>query len=336
MEKNRLGKTDLFVSRIGFGGIPIQRVSQDDVNEIIDSLIENGVNFIDTARGYTVSEEFLGKALLGKRDKFILATKSMARTYQEMKEDILKSLKNLQTECIDIYQLHNVKSDEEYNLIMGGNGAYKALVEAKNEGKIRYIGITSHSFDFLNSKISLSTFPFSTIQFPFNIVEEKARSLFIEANNKGIGTIVMKPLAGGAIDNKNLAIKFLLNEKCANVLIPGMSSVSEVIENTKVKDEKLTLEEEKEIVKIREELGQDFCRRCGYCLPCTMGIDIPNCFMFEGYYNRYGLKEWATSRYNKLVKKASGCIGCKKCMERCPYGLNIVEKLKKVVDTFER
>ena len=336
MEKIKLGKTNLYVNKIGFGGIPIQRVCQSDVNEIILALLKEGINFIDTARGYTVSEAFLGEALKGVRDKFIIATKSMARDYNSMKEDILKSLENLKTDYIDIYQLHNVKSEEEYRRIMQNDGAYKALLEAKDEGKIHYIGITSHNLDFLESKIDLEDFPFSTIQVPYNIVEEKAESLFKKAVSKNIGTIVMKPLAGGAIDNKKLAIKFLLSKDFVNVLIPGMGSVGEVLENVSVKCENLSLSELEEIKKIREDLGQDFCRRCGYCLPCTKGIDIPNCFMFEGYYNRYGLREWALSRYNKLSVKASECIECKKCMKRCPYNLNIIEKLKKVVETLER
>ena len=332
MEEIKLGKTNLLVKRVGFGGIPIQRVTQEDVNKIVDVLIENNINLIDTARGYTVSEEYLGNALVGKRDKFVLCTKSMARTYEGMKNDIEISLKNLRTDYIDIYQLHNVKTEEEYELVMGADGAYKALLEAKASGKIGYIGITSHSMDFLDSIIEKC--PFATIQFPFNIIETKAEKLLKKAVRQNIGVIAMKPMAGGALDNKKLALKFLLNQDFISVMIPGMASVEEVLENTSVKKEELTNQEKKEIDNIRKELGNDFCRRCGYCLPCTKGIDIPSCFMFEGYYKRYGLEKWAKSRYEAMAHHASECIECGKCLEKCPYKLNIVNKLKEVAKTF--
>lgn len=333
MEKIRLGKTNMLVNKLGFGGIPIQRVNESDVIDIVDALEKEGINFIDTARGYTVSESYLGKALKNKRDKFILATKSMARTYLDMRRDIELSLKNLNTNYIDLYQFHNVKSMAEFELIMSSDGAYKALEEARDAGKVLHIGLTSHSYDFLMEIID--DFPFETIQFPFNIVESNSYDLFLKAKENDIGTIVMKPLAGGAIEDKKLAIKYLLNQEALDVVIPGMGSVTEVEENASIKKEKLNDEETKKIEEIREELGNDFCRRCGYCLPCTKGIDIPNCFMFEGYYKRYNLKEWALSRYNGLAKKASECIECGACLKRCPYGLDIIGKLKSVVNTFE-
>lgn len=332
MEEIKLGKTNLLINRIGFGGIPIQRVTQEDVNNIIDVLIDKKINFIDTARGYTVSEEYLGNALFGKRDKFVLCTKSMARTYEGMKKDIEISLNNLKTDYIDIYQLHNVKTKEEYDLVMGPDGAYKALLEAKTSGRIGYIGITSHSADFLETIIDKC--PFATIQFPFNIIETKAEKILKKATRQNIGVIAMKPMAGGALENKKLAIKFLLNQDFISVMIPGMASTEEVLENASVIKEELTSSEKREIENIRKELGNDFCRRCGYCLPCTKGIDIPSCFMFEGYYNRYGLKEWASSRYSAMKHHASECVECGNCLKKCPYKLDIINKLKKVADTF--
>lgn len=334
VEKTKLGKTNLMVSRVGFGGIPIQRVTQEDVNKIVDRLIEKGVNLIDTARGYTISEAYIGNALVGKRDNFILCTKSMSRTYIDMKKDIEISLENLKTNYIDVYQLHNVKTKEEYEIIMGRDGAYKALLEAKASGKIGYIGITSHSLDFLESIID--NFPFATVQFPFNIVETKAEKLLRKAIRKNVGVIAMKPLAGGAIDNKKLAIKFLLNQEFISVAIPGMATIEEVDENTSVENKNLSFSENRQIEVIRKELGNDFCRRCGYCLPCEKGIDIPSCFMFEGYYKRYGLKEWAENRYNNMAHHANECIKCGKCEMKCPYQLQIRRKLEEVSKTFGR
>lgn len=330
----RLGKTNLMVNEIGLGGIPIQRVSVENVIDIVDELISSGVNLIDTARGYTVSEEYLGKALAsnkGYREQIYLCTKSMSRTYEEMKRDIQISLKNLQTDYIDLYQFHNVKSKEEYDRIMN-NGAFLALQEAQAAGVVRHIGLTSHSKDFLLSIID--DYPFETIQFPYNILETEAEELFQKAQAYDIGIIVMKPLAGGAIDDSKLALKFILNNPNISVAIPGMASVEEVRENISVSSGEFNLEEMKKIEILKEQLGNDFCRRCGYCLPCTVGIDIPNCFMFEGYYNRYNLQSWAKGRYDYLTKHASDCIQCGKCETRCPYNLKIINKLKKVVDIF--
>lgn len=334
MNYRKLGSTQLMVSEIGFGGIPIQRTTQEDVNKIIEKLYENKINFIDTARGYTTSEEMLGVALKKKRNDFYLATKSMQRSYEGMKKDIEISLKNLQTEWIDLYQLHNLKTKEEYELVMSDQGAYKALLEAKQDGKIRHIGITSHSCDFLMSIID--TMVFETIQFPYNLVERQASELFEIAKKKDIGVIVMKPLAGGAIDNSTIALKFILQNSNISTAIPGMGSCKEVEENSQISElsQNFTEEEQTLADAFYKELGNDFCRRCGYCLPCSVGIDIPSCFLMEGYYNRYHLEDWAKERYGTFKKTASDCIACGKCMSKCPYHLNIIEKLKKVSKIF--
>lgn len=226
-----LGKTNMKVNRVGFGGIPIQRITQEETNKVINELIDKNVNFIDTARGYTISEEYIGNAIEGKREKFFIATKSMARDYESMKKDIEISLKNLKTDYIDLYQIHNLKP-EEYKTIFDENKAYKALLEAKEEGKIKYIGITSHSLETIEK--SIEDEKFSTIQFPYNIIEDQADEVFKKANKKGIGIIVMKPLAGGAIDDAKLAIKYILSKDYIDVVIPGMESIEQVRENVSV------------------------------------------------------------------------------------------------------
>ena len=323
-----LGKTNLKINRIGFGGIPIQRVTQQDTNKIIDELINQGINFIDSARGYTVSEEYIGNAIEGKRDNFILASKSMSRTYEDMLKDVDITLKNFKTDYIDLYQLHNVKSDE-YENIFNDNMAYKALLDCKSQGKIKNIGITSHSIDTI--KKAVRDEKFDTIQFPYNIVEDQADEIFKEANKNGIGVIVMKPLAGGAIDNAKLAIKYILSKDYIDVVIPGMDSVNQVIENTSVLNNlNITDEENLEIKDIIEKLGNRFCRRCEYCMPCPVGINIPMNFLLEGYYSRYNLKEWSKDRYKSLDVNASNCIECGKCESKCPYELPIREMLKDV------
>ena len=226
-----LGKTNMKVNRVGFGGIPIQRITQEDTNNVINELVDNNINFIDTARAYTISEEYIGNAIDGKREKFFIATKSMSRDYESMKRDIEISLKNLKTDYIDLYQIHNLKP-EEYKTIFDENKAYKALLEAREEGKIKYIGITSHSLETIEQ--SIEDEKFSTIQFPYNIIEDQADEVFKKANKKGIGIIVMKPLAGGAIDDAKLAIKYILSKDYIDVVIPGMENIEQVRENVSV------------------------------------------------------------------------------------------------------
>ncbi|CEQ10912.1 aldo/keto reductase ferredoxin [[Clostridium] sordellii] len=328
-----LGKTNLKINRIGFGGIPIQRVTQQDTNKIIDELINQGINFIDSARGYTVSEEYIGNAIEGKRDKFILASKSMSRTYEDMLKDVDITLKNFKTDYIDLYQLHNVKSDE-YENIFNDNMAYKALLDCKSQGKIKNIGITSHSIDTI--KKAVRDEKFDTIQFPYNIVEDQADEIFREAHKRNIGIIVMKPLAGGAINNAKLAIKYILSKEYIDVAIPGMDSVDQVLENISVLENlDIDKEDELKIEDIRNQLGNRFCRRCEYCMPCPVGINIPMNFLLEGYYSRYNLKEWSKERYNSLDTKASDCVECGKCESKCPYDLPIREMLKEVTEKLD-
>lgn len=328
-----LGKTNLKINRIGFGGIPIQRVTQQDTNKIIDELINQGINFIDSARGYTVSEEYIGNAIEGKRDNFILASKSMSRTYEDMLKDVDITLKNFKTDYIDLYQLHNVKSDE-YENIFNDNMAYKALLDCKSQGKIKNIGITSHSIDTI--KKAVRDEKFDTIQFPYNIVEDQADEIFREAHKRNIGIIVMKPLAGGAINNAKLAIKYILSKEYIDVAIPGMDSVDQVLENISVLENlDIDKEDELKIEDIRNQLGNRFCRRCEYCMPCPVGINIPMNFLLEGYYSRYNLKEWSKERYNSLDIKASDCVECGKCESKCPYDLPIREMLKEVTEKLD-
>lgn len=328
-----LGRTNIKISRVGFGGIPIQRITQDDTNKVIDELIKQGVNFIDSARGYTISEEYIGNAINGKRDNFILATKSMSRTYDEMIKDVDISLRNLRTDYIDLYQLHNVKIDE-YDNIFNDDMAYKALLDCKNQGKIKNIGITSHNVETIKKAVYSNKF--DTIQFPYNIVEDQADEIFKEANKRNIGVIVMKPLAGGAIDNAKLAIRYILSKDYIDVAIPGMDSVNQVVENTSIIDDlNITKEDEDNINEIRSKLGNRFCRRCEYCMPCPVGINIPMNFLLEGYYSRYNLKEWSKDRYKSLETKASDCIECGKCESKCPYDLPIREMLKDVCDKLD-
>lgn len=333
MEYTILGKTGLRISRMGFGGIPIQRIDAEGTKALMKQLMDEGVNYIDTARGYTVSEEYLGYALEGIRDKFVIATKSMARTKDAMAADIEKSLGNLRTDHIDLYQVHN-PGMEQLDTVVGEGGALEALMEAKAAGKISHIGLTAHSTEVFERALSLDWV--ETIMFPYNIVESQGEELIRKCQEKNVGFIAMKPLAGGAIENGTLALRYVCSNPAVTVVIPGMAEVSELEENIKACADTtpLTQAELSQMEEVRHQLGTNFCRRCNYCAPCTVGISIPSAFLFAGYLERYNLADWARDRYGSLGVKASACVGCGKCETRCPYHLPIREMLKKVAEEF--
>lgn len=333
MKYRILGKTGLNVSVMGLGGIPIQRIDAAGTRVLIEAMVENGINYIDTARGYSVSEEYLGEALEGLREKFILATKSMARSKDAMAKDIDISLANLRTNYVDLYQVHN-PSMTQLDEVVSADGALEALMEAKAAGKINHIGLTTHSAKVFERALELDWV--ETIMFPYNIVETHGEELIKKCSEKNIGFIDMKPLAGGAIDDASLAIRFICANPDVSVIIPGMAEISELNQNLAAVSDPSPLSEA-ELSKfdvIRKELGTQFCRRCGYCAPCSVGIIIPNMFVFEGYLERYGLADWAKSRYNTQAKTASDCIGCGVCETRCPYNLPIREMLKHTAKAF--
>ena len=328
MEYIILGKTGLKISRMGFGGIPIQKIDEEGTRKLLHEMMEMGVNYIDSARGYTVSEQYIGYGLEGIRDKFVLATKSMSRTKEAMAADIETSLGNFRTDYIDLYQVHN-PSMEQLDQVIGEGGALEALMEAKAAGKIGHIGLTAHSTAVFERALGLDWV--ETIMFPYNIVEQQGAELIHKCAEKNIGFIDMKPLAGGAIEDATLALRYVCSNPDVTVVIPGMAEVRELEQNLAAcsNTEPLADEELKAMDKVREQLGTDFCRRCNYCAPCTVGINIPSVFLFAGYLQRYDLADWAKDRYSTLKVKASACIGCGKCEPRCPYHLPIREKLKK-------
>ena len=333
MEYRILGKTGLKVSRMGFGGIPIQKIDAAGTRVLMEKLRAAGINYIDTARGYTVSESYLGEALEGIRQDFILATKSMARDKAGMAKDIDISLGNLRTDYIDLYQVHN-PSMAQLDQVLAPGGALEALLEAKEAGKIGHIGITAHDLAVFERALELEWV--ETIMFPYNIVETQAEHLIAKCREKNIGFIDMKPLAGGAIESGTLALRFVCANDAMTVTIPGMADIAEIDENVAAcaDTSPLTEEEKSAMAKVVKELGTNFCRRCNYCQPCTAGINISGVFLFEGYLSRYGLGEWAKGRYATLPVKASACVDCGVCETRCPYGLPIRQMLKKAAEKF--
>ncbi|MBQ0065376.1 MAG: aldo/keto reductase [Firmicutes bacterium] len=333
MEYKILGKTGLKTSKMGFGGIPIQKVDEEATKELMKRLLDEGVNYIDTAKGYTVSEKFLGYALEGIREQFILATKSMSRTKELMAKDIDTSLEALRTNYIDLYQVHNPSMDQLSQVLAPG-GALEALMEAKEAGKIGHIGITAHSLEVFEKALEMDWV--ETVMFPYNIVESQGVELIKKCAEKNIGFIAMKPLAGGAIEDATLALRYICANEDVSVVIPGMAEIKEIEQNIAAcaNTSSLSKEELEKIEDVRKQLGSNFCRRCNYCQPCSVGINISGVFLFAGYLERYDLEDWARSRYATIPVKASACIECGACETRCPYNLPIREMLKKAASEF--
>lgn len=328
MKYRVLGKTGLKVSAIGFGGIPIQRVSVQEATQIVERALDLGINFFDTARGYTDSEPKLGAVLKRRRAEAIIASKSMARTKEAMTADIKKSLAELGVDYIDLYQLHNVRYDNELDRVLAPDGALAALSEAKKEGLIGHIGITGHIKGLLVKALKTSDV-LETVQFPFNAVEEaESRELLDVAQKVNAGVIAMKPLAGGALKNAGPALRFILEHPAA-IAIPGMDTVEQVEANALIGDklEPMSDAERELLNKEAVSLGTAFCRRCEYCQPCPEGVEIPMVFLLDGYFTRYNLQDWARQRYSELKVKAGSCIECGQCEEKCPYELPIRKML---------
>ena len=223
---------------------------------------------------------------------------------------------------------------EQLDQVIGEGGALEALMEAREAGKIGHIGLTAHSTAVFERALDLDWV--ETIMFPYNIVEQQGAELIHKCAEKNIGFIDMKPLAGGAIEDGTLALRYVCSNPDVTVVIPGMAESREIEENMKACSDTspLTEEELAKMDEVRKQLGTDFCRRCNYCAPCTVGINIPSVFLFAGYLQRYDLGDWARDRYSTLKVKASECIGCGKCEPRCPYHLPIREKLRQCAKDF--
>ena len=220
--------------------------------------------------------------------------------------------------------------------ITAPGGALEALQEAKSSGKIRHIGITAHSTEVFEKALELPWV--ETIMFPYNIVENQGEALIKRCKEKNVGFICMKPLAGGAIEDATLALRYIVQNPCVSVVIPGMAEPRELEENLAAvcNTAPLDREELQKIQAIRDQLGTQFCRRCNYCAPCTVGIQIPQVFVLEGYLTRYGLADWAKGRYADMHAKASDCIQCGACESRCPYHLPIRQMMQKVAEKFKK
>lgn len=329
MKLRRLGRTNLEVFPIAFGGIPIQRVSEETAVKIIRRAIELGINLIDTARGYTDSEIKIGKALKGIDKKVYLSSKSQNRTKDGIYEDVKTSLKNLGVDKIEIYHIHAVNNKETFDRIFQPDGAYYGLLKAKEEGLIDFIAVSSHSNDILAELIT--TNKFDVIQVSYNFIErEPEEKIFPLALERDIGIIAMKPMAGGVLPNPKLALKFALQKEFL-VPDPGIESIKELEEDVEIAINltPLTDDEWREIEKTKEEMGSTFCRKCDYCQPCPVGIPISTVIRSDSFLKRLPDETIRKGWFYEAYLKAQNCTKCGKCMTRCPYNLPIPDLIEK-------
>ena len=337
MEKIRLGRTNLMVSRIGFGGIPIQRLNDNDAVAVVKKCLDLGITYIDTANAYTTSERRIGKAISDRNRKdLIIATKSGARTKEGVEAHLANSLKQLGTEYIDLYQFHGVNDSKNLETVLKADGPISVVQKAMREGVIKHMGITSHSMD--TAKEAVKTDRFETIMFPFNfITSEPATDLLPLCRERDVALIAMKPLAGGMLDNVPVAFKYLLQYHDVVPLV-GIEKTWEIEEIVGLLDKtwKLTKKEKTEMDKMIADLGAKFCRRCDYCQPCTADIAISTVMNIPSFAKRMPPERIFSGGLADAMQKAYDCTDCGDCEERCPFKLPIREIMKERREWFDR
>lgn len=333
METVTLGSTGITVNKNGFGALPIQRISTEDAAALARKAYDAGITFFDTARFYTDSEVKLGVAFEGMREKVYIATKTAAATPEEFWDQLQTSLSNLKTDYIDIYQFHNPAVCPKPG---DGSGLYEAMLEAKTQGKIRHIGITNHRLTV--AKEAIESGLYETLQFPFCYLATEKDIELVEACKKAnMGFIAMKALSGGLITNSAAAYAF--EAQYDNVLpIWGVQRESELDEFISYIDNPPVMNDELQAVidQDREQLSGDFCRGCGYCMPCPAGIEINNCARMSLMLRRAPSEAQLTPEMQAKMKKIEGCLHCNKCKSKCPYGLDTPALLAKNYEDYKR
>lgn len=324
MQKIRLGKTNLEVNKIGFGALPIQRRNIEDSVKILKKAYENGIDFYDTARAYTDSEEKLGIALSEVRENIYIASKTMADNVETFWSDLETSLDNLKTDYLDLYQFHNPKKcprpgDE--------SGLYDAILEAREKGMIKHIGITSHKYDI--AKEAIESGLYETLQYPFSyLTGEKELELVELCRENDMGFIAMKAMGGGLIKNSEASYCFMNDYDVLPIW--GIQKESELDEFLSYSKNKSQLDDRllEEIHNDRLELGEEFCRGCGYCMPCPEDIEINTAARMSLWIRRFPTEPCLNEDFQEKMAKTLDCTECGACIEKCPYDLNIPKLLK--------
>jgi hypothetical protein len=334
MRMTTLGKTGLIISEVGFGGIPIIRLDTAAAVKVLRHAYEQGISFYDTANAYRDSEDKIGRAFKGIRHNVILATKTIKRDAISATEQLENSLRMLRTDYIDLYQLHQVAQGKDWDAAAASDGVFEAVARARDQGKIRFIGVTSHSLPMALKLVKTGVF--STVQFPFNFIEDAAKDeLHVAAFEREMGILAMKPFAGGVIDNASVAFKFL-RQYVGVVPIPGFDSVASVDEIVSFYGhDNIVTQQDLEIMDdYRIRLGKRFCRRCEYCQPCPNGVMITTAMGYRIIASRMS-PAVAVDFARLAMENIKLCAECGECVERCPYELPIPEMLKANHDLYE-
>lgn len=341
MRKVRLGRTNLEVTRWALGGIPLSTMmggrDEETIHKVFNAALDYGINLVDTSRVYMDSETMIGQVLKTRRSDCIIATKSHSRTYDEVMADLEESLKELQTDKIDIYQVHELLAHEA-PIVMGKGGAMEAYQKARDQGMIDFIGLTSHHVDLAIEL--MKTGEFDTVMIPFNVIErEPEKELLALARSLDIGTLMMKPLAGGAIRNIEMAFRFF-NGYPVDVILNGVASLDEFYANVREAEntESLSEQELKDFEKEVAQLGQDFCRRCSYCLPCPNDILVP-VFIHVIWQKMQGRRYEELSELDRRMGRNmlmwwQGCVECGQCEQKCPYDLPTIKRKNDLLALF--
>ena len=336
MKSVTLGKTGITVPQNGFGALPIQRISLDDSVAILRKAYAGGMRFFDTARAYSDSEIKLGTAFgdgYVERDKIIIATKTAAKKPEDFWTDLETSLNNLKTDYIDIYQFHMMNECWRPG---DGSGMYECMMEAKRQGKIRHISGTAHKLGVARELIESGLY--DTLQYPISyLADDKEIELIKLCNEKHVGLICMKGLAGGLITNSKAAMAFISQFEGA-IPIWGIQKESELDEWLSYMDDtpEYSGDLKEFIEKEKKELSGDFCRGCGYCMPCSVGIQINQCNRMSLMLRRAPSAGWLSDYWQGEMQKIEKCIECGACMPKCPYGLKIPELLRKNLDDYRK
>lgn len=334
MRYRPMGKTGIEVSEVGFGGIPIIRLSTEEAVRVLRRAFDRGINLYDTANMYLDSEEKIGLAFKDLRHRVVLATKTIKRDSQGAEAHIEHSLRSLRTDYLDLFQFHQVSQEADYQAIIGPKGALEAAIRAREAGKIRHIGVSSHGLQMAVRLIQSGSF--STVQFPFNFLEEAAQEeLHPLARQLGVGVLAMKPFAGGVLENGELCFKFLRQWPDVIPLagfdtVDGVDQIADLYETEKMvsPDDLAAME------RYRTEIGQRFCRRCEYCQPCPQGVMVNAAMIYPVIVRRMSPAK-AANFSAKAMDSVRNCIDCGECMERCPYDLPIPEMLKEHLAMYE-
>jgi predicted aldo/keto reductase-like oxidoreductase len=336
MEKIRFGKTNLLVSRVALGGIPIMRVSKAEATKLVQKAVDLGINFIDTAHVYGYSEEKIGEGIKSmRREDLVIASKSTADDKKTFNEQLDLSFKRLGVDYIDIYQLHNVGSPARRDAVLAPGGALEGLLEAVKAGKVRHAAFSSHS---LPVALELAkSGHFAALQFPFNYMDnEAAKELIPLAKKLDMGFIAMKPMGGGLLDNAGLSFRYLLQFDSI-VPDPGIERLEEIVEIAGIVEENKSLSDadKKEIVKLRTEFGPSWCHRCDYCQPCPQKIPISAVMGVKSNMKRFS-PDRSRAMLEPGIEKARSCLECGDCMTRCPYHLEIPRLIKENIAYWDR